>query len=165
MKKEIILLFVVIIVLAVLIAAYFIYKPEKNQKTINSQQRLSNSEIQAINLILDGEYKIRAISWKVIDRFGRLPLFLEISQQQNIELTKFVFNKNNLTIPKDNWLINIENFNSTKRACSAGLIQENKNLEIYNEFYPKLKDEDTIYLFNYIKTSLEGNIKEFQKCD
>jgi len=164
MKNKIIIIIIsIIIVLAAVIFFNLNENPEEQQ--INSHQKLSSSEILALNLILDGEYKIQAISWKVIDNFGRLPLFLEISQQQNIELIKLIYNRNNLSIPKDNWIINIENFNSTKRACSAGLDQENRNLGIYNEFYSRLKDKDVINLFNIIRQVSEENIIKFQRCD
>ena len=166
MKKEIIVFIaIIIIIFAIILIFNFDNNPIENQKIIISRQKLSSHEIQALNLILDGEYKIRAISWRALDNFGRIQPFLEISYQQQVELIKLVYNRNNLTIPKDIWLVNIENFNSTKRACELGLSIEIKNLEIYDEFYSRLKDKDVIELFNIIKQASESNIIKFRRCN
>ncbi|MDD5151254.1 MAG: hypothetical protein PHC28_12395 [Flavobacterium sp.] len=160
---------IIILSLIILTGIIFYLNIEKTEEENNisplNKNALSSPEVQALNLAIDGKFKSRAVSWKALNEFGETAPFEKMaeSEQQVIDYIKIFFTKYSIQVPENEWLMKI-NFNSTEEACKKGINVEEENIRLYDEFSGKLKNQEIIELFSFLKSTAENNIKIFENC-
>lgn len=125
------------------------------------------SNIEALKLALDDEYKAKATYQQVLEDFGSIKPFANIirSEQKHIEALIPFFQKYNITVPSNPYLGKIESFASVKEACEVGVQAEIDNVALYDKIFSLTNDADLIVVFERLQwASQERHLRAFKKC-
>jgi len=129
---------------------------------------LTESDVQALNLALEDEYRALATYLSVIDAFGNVEPFANIAQaeQRHIDALINQFNKYGVPVPENTWLGNIDPFESVQQACQAGVEAEIANADLYTTLFSMTEKADLVRVFtNLSQASIESHLPEFESCD
>lgn len=131
------------------------------------KENISESEIEALSLAINDEYKARAIYKKVIEKFGEVNPFSNIINAENNHISelKKLYNKYELDIPADEWYDKVPEFDSVAEACLAGVDAEIENAALYDELFSKVDNQDIIMVFTSLRDASENNhLPAFERC-
>ena len=169
MKKTIFL------VLAVLLIAGCAEVKTGNQQRMHEEDHISgfpmedisDSEIEALGLAINDEYKARATYRKVIEKFGEVKPFsnIIISEGTHISELEKLYNKYGLGIPADEWYDEVPEFDSVEDACQAGVDAEVENADLYDELFSKVDNQDITAVFTSLRDASRNNhLPAFERC-
>ena len=139
----------------------------RNNGSGNYQIPLTDSEIQALQLALEGEYHALATYSSVIDTFGDVEPFSSImlSEQRHVSALINQFTKYSIPVPENPWLSLVPVFDSISEACKAGVEVEKANALLYEELFNRIENETLIRVFsNLSRASLESHLPEYEAC-
>ena len=131
------------------------------------KEDISESEIEALGLAINDEYKARATYKKVIEKFGEVKPFSNIinSEENHINELKNLYNKYDLEIPADEWYDKVPEFDSVAEACQAGVDAEIENAALYDELFSKIDNQDITAVFTSLRDASNNNhLPAFQRC-
>ncbi|MBW3015598.1 DUF2202 domain-containing protein [Candidatus Woesearchaeota archaeon] len=172
MKKTIIIIGLIILVLSILGCA----KPETEVQPVVKlenhvldfpYEEISDSEIEALSLAINDEYKARATYRKVIVKFGSVRPFANIMKAEEIHINelKNIYEKYGLTIPEDEWYEVVPEFDSLGEACKAGVEAEVENAALYDELFSKVDNQDITAVFTALRDASKNNhLPAFARC-
>lgn len=130
-------------------------------------EEISQSEIEALNLAINDEYKAHETYRKVIDKFGEVKPFSNIilSEEDHIDELKGLYAKYDLVIPENDWYEKVPEFDSVQEACDTGVEAEIDNAALYDQLFSKVDNEDIITVFTSLRDASENNhLPAFEKC-
>ena len=128
---------------------------------------ISESEIEALGLAINDEYKARATYRKVIDEHGSVRPFSNIisSESNHIQELENLYEKYGLDVPQDDWYEKVPSFQSVEEACQAGVDAEVENAALYDELFSKVDNQDITAVFTSLRDASENNhLPAFQRC-
>ena len=131
------------------------------------QSPLTESEVEALHLALDDEYKALATYQGVLDTFGEVVPFAEIalSEQRHIEALVTQFEKYGIPVPENPWFGEVPVFGTLSEACQAGVEAEIANVALYDQLFEMTDRQDLVRVFtNLSRASQESHLPEFQAC-
>lgn len=123
--------------------------------------------VKALKMALDDEYKAFATYQQVIKDFGEIRPFINIinSEQRHINTLKPFFKKYKVEAPSNNYLGNIERYESVQQACEAGVQAEIDNVALYDRIYALTDDQNLIDVFKNLQwASQERHLRAFKRC-
>jgi len=157
LKKVIILL-----ILALLLAGCDKYEPNAY-----GNSKITGSEVAALNLAINDEYKARAVYEKVLEDFGEIKPFKDIIKAENnhIKALEKLFKEYDLEILEDNWSAKVTSYNSIKEACEAGRNAEIENVELYDMLFTMVEKKNIITAFENLQSASRSNhLPAFETC-
>ena len=128
---------------------------------------LSEAEIEALNLALDDEYKALATYQAVIEKFGPVEPFAEItvSEQRHIDALTKQYERYAIPVPENTWIGNVPEFDSVTDACQAGVEAERENAELYDQLFEMTDNRALLNVFaNLRRASQESHLPAFEDC-
>ena len=166
-RNEAIVAFLLIIVL--LVVTYLILNmgnKDNNQNQIFNNSKLTSREIQALQIVLDREYRTKETYWKTIDTFGKIEPFETLIQSQDDypEVLKSLFTRYSLQIPTDSWYKKIAKFDSTDEACNKTRNLERENINTYDELMPLVSKQDILDTFQYLQIAHQSALEKLRDC-
>tara|TARA_R110002096_G_scaffold3025_5_gene15479 strand:+ start:3339 stop:3767 length:429 start_codon:yes stop_codon:yes gene_type:complete len=129
--------------------------------------RLSKTEINALDEALDDEYKAWATYDQVIEDFGPVRPFINIreSESRHIDALHQLYSDYGLAPPDNDWIGKAPHFESVKSACAAGVQGEIDNLELYKRIKQSTDREDILRVFdNLSEASQQRHLPAFERC-
>jgi hypothetical protein len=133
----------------------------------NRYESLDDSEVQALKMALDDEYHALAVYQSVIEAFGPVDPFVEISQSEQRHIVALVnqFDKNGIPVPDNTWLDNVPTFDSIQSACQTAVEAEIANVDLYKQLLSMTDDPGLIQVFtNLSQASQDNHLPQFQSC-
>lgn len=142
-------------------------KGGSSQGTGTTQSPLDETEIEALNLAIQDEYRALTIYQTVMDTFGDVYPFNSIAQseQKHIAALEHMFEKYDLEIPANEWYGNVPVFESVSAACEAGVEAEIDNAGLYDQLFSMTDNQDLTQIFtNLSRASLNSHLPMFESC-
>jgi hypothetical protein len=130
-------------------------------------EEISNEEIEALSLTLNDEFKAEAIYQKVLGKFGDVRPFSNIinAEQKHSDSLIQLYEKYGLTVPENDWYDKVAEYNSVQEACEAGVMAEIENIELYEELFSKVNNQDITAVFTSLRdASRDKHLPAFEKC-
>lgn len=128
---------------------------------------LSASEVEALNLALQDEYKALATYERVIMDLGSVSPFNSIAgaEGQHIATLKALFETYGLEIPVSEWAAKVPSFPTLADACKGGVQAEIENAALYDRLFPMTTHADISLAFEQLQAaSLEQHLPAFERC-
>jgi hypothetical protein len=128
---------------------------------------LSESEIKALQMALDDEYKAWSVYDQVIADFGPVAPFVGIQQAEENHIAALVrlFNRYGLEVPENPWLGNVPTFETVTDACEAGVQAEIENAALYTQLFSMVDNPDIVRVFtNLQQASQTKHLPAFEQC-
>ena len=128
---------------------------------------LSQSEVEALEMALDDEYKAWSTYQAVIDKFGDVRPFANIigAEESHIAALKTLFERYGLDVPENEWVGNVPEFDTVNDACHGGVDAEIENAALYDELFSMIEHEDILEGFHNLRdASLEQHLPAFERC-
>lgn len=128
---------------------------------------LSEIEIQALNEVLDDEYRAFATYEQVLADFGDAQPFSNIrdAEGRHIEALYTLFARYGLSVPENPWLGKVERYASLQAACEAGVAAEIANAELYERLLKAIVHPDIVRVFHNLRdASQQRHLSAFQRC-
>ncbi len=128
---------------------------------------LSRSEIEALKMALDDEYKAWTTYQAVIARFGDARPFTNIIQaeESHIAALETLFERYGLEVPENEWVGRVPEFDTLNDACQGGVKAEVENAALYDRLFSMVEHEDILDVFHNLRdASLEKHLPAFQRC-
>ena len=132
-----------------------------------SAGELSESEIEALSLALDDEYKAWSVYDQVIADFGAVRPFTSIQQAEEKHIAALVtlFDRYGLSVPVNEWPGNVPSFDSLAEACEAGVQAEIENAALYDQLLGMADNRDVIQVFTSLQqASMTKHLPAFERC-
>jgi hypothetical protein len=119
---------------------------------IVATSELSASEVQALNLALQDEYKALATYEQIMADFGAVRPFTNIAraEEQHIAALTALYVTYGLDVPERN-VSDIPTFASLTEAYAAGVQAEIANVALYDELFSLVENEDVIGVFTNLR--------------
>lgn len=130
-------------------------------------EEISDSEIEALGIALNDEYKARALYKKVLEKFGDVKPFSNIINAETTHANELIalYEKYDLIVPEDDWQDKVPEFDSVALACEAGVQAEIENADLYDELFAKVDNQDIIAVFTSLRdASRDKHLPAFQRC-
>ena len=141
---------------------------EMNLETkTDTSTELSQSEIDALEMALDDEYKAWSTYQAVIDKFGDVRPFVNIigAEESHIAALKTLFERYGLDVPENEWVGNVPEFDTVNDACHGGVDAEIENGALYDELFSMIEHDDILEVFHNLRdASLEQHLPAFERC-
>jgi hypothetical protein len=132
------------------------------------QGELTESEVEALLMALDDEYKAWSVYDQVIEDFGPVWPFTSIQQAEANHIAALirVFDRYGLDVPENPWLDNVPSYGTVAEACSAGVQAELGNVALYDQMFNGTVDNsDIVRVFtNLQQASLTKHLPAFEQC-
>ena len=128
---------------------------------------LTQSEVEALEMALDDEYKAWSTYQAVIDKFGDVRPFANIigAEESHIAALKTLFERYGLDVPENEWVGNVPEFDTVNDACHGGVDAEIENAALYDELFSMIEHEDILEVFHNLRdASLEQHLPAFERC-
>jgi len=128
---------------------------------------LSESEIEALRMALDDEYKAWSVYDQVIADFGAVRPFTSIqsAEEKHIAALVTLFDRYGLTVPANEWPGNVPSFDTLTEACEAGVQAEIENAALYDQLFSMVDNPDIIRVFTSLQqASLTKHLPAFERC-
>jgi hypothetical protein len=132
-----------------------------------SAGELSESEIEALGMALDDEYKAWSVYDQVIADFGAVRPFTSIQQAEEKHIAALVtlFDRYGLSVPANEWPGNVPSFDTLTEACEAGVQAEIENAALYDQLFSMVDNRDIIRVFTSLQqASLTKHLPAFERC-
>jgi len=141
--------------------------PGSETSVDESSTELSQSEVEALEMALDDEYKAWSTYQAVIDKFGDVRPFANIigAEESHIAALKTLFERYGLDVPENEWVGRVPEFDTVNDACHGGVEAEIENAALYDRLFSMIEHEDILeVLHNLRDASLEQHLPAFQRC-
>jgi hypothetical protein len=128
---------------------------------------LSESEVVALGMALDDEYKAWSVYDQVIADFGQVRPFASIRKAEENHIAALVnlFDRYGLDIPENEWPGNVPTFDTLVEACEAGVQAEIDNAALYDHLFTMVDNPDIIQVFtNLQQASQTKHLPAFERC-
>lgn len=128
---------------------------------------LSQSEVEALGMALDDEYKAWTTYQAVIAKFGDVRPFSSIirAEESHIEALETLFERYGLDVPENEWVGRVPEFDTVNDACHAGVEAEIENAALYDRLFPMVEHEDIFEVFHKLRdASQEKHLPAFERC-
>jgi hypothetical protein len=128
---------------------------------------LTESEVDALLMALDDEYKAWSVYDQVIADFGAVRPFTSIqrAEERHISALETLFDRYRLDVPENEWPGNVPTFSSLAEACEAGVQAEVDNAALYDQLFSMVENPAVIRVFTSLQqASLSKHLVAFQRC-
>lgn len=128
---------------------------------------LLQSEIEALAMALDDEYKAWAVYDQVITDLGTVRPFTRILPAEDAHISALVtlFDRYGLTVPPNPWPGNVPTFDTLAEACAGGVQAEIDNAALYDELFSMVDNPDIVRVFTSLQqASLTKHLPAFERC-
>jgi hypothetical protein len=129
--------------------------------------KLTETEVRALNDALDDEYRAWATYDQVIADFGETRPFSNIraAEARHIEALCAVFARHGLPVPENPWPGKVARYASLQAACEAGVAAEIANGALYERLLASTQRPDILRVFRSLQeASQERHLGAFQRC-
>ena len=136
----------------------------------SNQGPLNESEVNALNLAIQDEFKALATYQKTVKQFGEVRPFTNIidSEQQHIDALKLLFERYEIAVPQPEVTENDITLPDTlSDVCSAAVQAEIDNNDLYQSLLiTQLEHSDLKQTFeNLARASIENHLPAFERCE
>ncbi|NIV31854.1 MAG: DUF2202 domain-containing protein [Anaerolineae bacterium] len=134
---------------------------------VGSVEPLSASEVEALRIALDDEYKAWSVYEQVIDDFGAVRPFTRIQRAEESHITAVVrlFDRYELDAPVNEWQGQVPSYDTVAEACAAGVQAEVDNGTLYDQLFDMVDNPDIIRVFTALqKASETRHLPAFERC-
>ncbi len=128
---------------------------------------LSESEVEALLMALEDEYKAWSVYEQVIADFGAVRPFTSIQRAEENHIAALVtlFDGYGLEVPANEWPGNVPTFDTLAEACEAGVQAEIDNAALYDQLFSMIENPDLIRVFTALqRASQEQHLPAFERC-
>lgn len=128
---------------------------------------LSESEIEALHLALEDEYKAWSTYDQVIADFGLVRPFTNIRRAEENHITALVtlFQRYGLDVPINDWPGKVPTFDTLGQACAASVQAEIDNAALYDQLFSMVDDPDVVQVFTALQqASQTQHLPTFERC-
>jgi len=132
-----------------------------------STGRPSESEVEALFMALDDEYKAWSIYDQVIADFGAVRPFTSIqkAEEKHIGALETLFDRYDLEVPLNEWPGSVPSFDTLAEACEAGVQAEIDNAALYDQLFDMVDNPDIVRVFTSLQqASLDKHLPAFERC-
>ena len=134
---------------------------------LGSLEPLSASEVEALRMALDDEYKAWSVYEQVIDDFGAVRPFTTIqrAEESHIRALLTLFDRYELNAPVNEWLGQVPTYDTLAEACEAGVQAEVDNGALYDQLFDMVDNPDIIRVFTALqKASETRHLPALERC-
>jgi rubrerythrin len=127
----------------------------------------SESEVEALQMALDDEYKAWATYEQVIADFGAVRPFTQIQKAEENHIAALVtlFDRYGLEVPANEYPGSMPSFDTLAEACAAGTQAEIDNAALYDELFDMVDNPDLIRVFTSLqRASQTKHLPAFESC-
>jgi hypothetical protein len=128
---------------------------------------LTESEVEAIMVALNDEYRAWSIYDEVIADLGAARPFLKILRAEENHITALVglLERHGIDVPPNEWPGNVPTFDSLGEACTAGVQAEIENADLYDGLLNMAESPEVIRVFTSLqRASLTRHLPAFEQC-
>jgi hypothetical protein len=128
---------------------------------------LSQSEIDALRMALDDEYKAWSVYDQVITDFGQVRPFTNIQKAEENHIVALVtlFQRYGLDVPANGWPGNVPTFETVAEACEAGVQAEIDNAALYDQLFGMVDNPDIVEVFTALQQASQAkHLPAFEQC-
>ncbi len=128
---------------------------------------LSESEVEALLMALEDEYKAWSVYEQVIVDFGAVRPFTSIQRAEENHIAALVtlFDGYGLEVPANEWRGNVPTFDTLAEACEAGVQAEIDNAALYDQLFSMVENPDLIRVFTALqRASQDQHLPAFERC-
>ena len=128
---------------------------------------LSESEVEALMMALDDEYKAWSVYEQVIDDFGAVRPFTTIQKAEasHIKALTRLFDRYGIDAPLNEWLGQVPSYDTLAEACEAGVQAEIDNGALYDQLFDMVDNPDLIRVFTALQRASETrHLPAFESC-
>jgi hypothetical protein len=128
---------------------------------------LSDSEIEALHIALEDEYKAWTVYDQVIAGFGQVRPFTNIrrAEENHIAALVALFQRHGLDVPVNDWPGKVPTFETLGQACEAGVQAEIENAGLYDQLFSMVDKPDVIQVFTALQqASQTKHLPAFERC-
>ena len=132
-----------------------------------AQGDLSASEVEALQMALDDEYKAWSVYEQVIADFGAVRPFTSIqkAEENHIAALVTIFDRYGLEVPANDWVDNVPSFDTLAKACEAGVQAEIDNADLYTQLFDMVDNPDITRVFTSLQRASETmHLPAFERC-
>ena len=132
-----------------------------------AQGDLNASEVEALQMALDDEYKAWSVYEQVIADFGAVRPFTSIQKAEENHIAALVtlFDRYGLEVPANEWIDDAPSFDTLAEACEAGVQAEIDNAELYAQLFDMVDNPDIIRVFTSLQRASETmHLPAFERC-
>ena len=134
---------------------------------VDSTGPLSASEVEALRMALDDEYKAWSVYEQVIADFGAVRPFTSIqrAEESHIRALLTLFDRYGLDAPVNEWLGQVPSYDTMAEACEAGVQAEIDNGALYDQLFDMVNNPDIIRVFTSLQRASEArHLPAFERC-
>ncbi len=134
---------------------------------VGSVEPLSASEVEALRIALDDEYKAWSVYEQVITDFGAVRPFTSIqrAEESHIRALLTLFDRYGLDAPGNEWLGQVPSYGTLAEACEAGVQAEIDNGALYGELFSMVDNPDVVRVFTALQRASETrHLPAFEYC-
>ena len=134
---------------------------------VGSVEPLSASEVEALRMALDDEYRAWSVYEQVIADFGAVRPFTSIqrAEESHIRSLLTLFDRYELDAPVNEWLGQVPSYDTLAEACEAGVQAEIDNGALYDQLFEMVDNPDIIRVFNALQRASENrHLQAFERC-
>ena len=128
---------------------------------------LSESEVEALLMALNDEYKAWSVYDQVIADLDAARPFTSIQKAEENHIAALVelFDRYGLDVPTNEWPGDVATFDSLGDACETGVQAEVDNAALYDELFSMVDNPDIIQVFTSLQqASLIKHLPAFERC-
>lgn len=128
---------------------------------------LTAVERQALDEVLQDEYKARATYAKVIEKFGAVRPFSNVirAESRHAASLKGIYDQYGLTMPEDTWQGKVPEFDSLQAAAAAAVQAEIDNAALYDRIMPQVSNPAVVRVFTALRdASQKRHLPAFQRA-
>jgi len=128
---------------------------------------LSESEVEALLMALEDEYKAWSVYEQVIADFGAVRPFTSIQRAEENHIAALValFDGYGLDVPANEWPGDVPTFDTLAEACEAGVQAEVDNAALYDQLFSMVDNPDLVRVFTALqRASQDQHLPAFERC-
>jgi hypothetical protein len=128
---------------------------------------LTESEVEAITVALEDEYKAWSIYDEVIADLGAGRPFVNIqrAEENHIAALAGLLERYGIDVPPNQWLGSVPMFDTLSEACAAGVQAEIENADLYDGLLKMADNPEVIRIFTALqRASLTKHLPAFEQC-
>lgn len=128
---------------------------------------LSESEIEALMMALDDEYKAWSVYDQIIDDLGTVRPFTSTQRAEESHIAALVrlFDVYGLEVPVNDWPGAVPTFDTLAEACEAGVQAEIDNAGLYDQLLSMVDNADIVQVLTALQqASLTKHLPAFERC-
>ena len=128
---------------------------------------LSDSEVEALLMALDDEYKAWSVYDQVIADLGAARPFTSIQKAEERHIAALVelFDRYGLDVPTNEWPGDVPTFDSLGDACETGVQAEIDNAALYGQLFSMVDNPDIIQVLTSLQQASQiKHLPAFERC-